>query len=288
MSWKIVFVALCLVSPFLLQALSQDPHMAYLEDYLRVRSDLSGKDSIMHIQGNVYAMIPEERTMKLFAVEGYHISRVEKVEGGYRLLSKEILLFKDPITKQICTNWRNHVTGKSLPVIHIFNDPVNQSFVYQNHMMPYIRQIIPSEDLSDTRIYHNEIFPFHPSLLPRREFSANVQSDIFQAAEISSYRAHHEALADTSLTSVPTQFDWVWISPWLPFMEMADREGQLLFVCRGEKLTGGFPALPNDIKNFVLSENEDFSEAPQEWEDTSINPWSYYKSLFTEEEEPEE
>jgi len=287
MTRRMLFITLCLMSPLLLQAIPQNPHMAHLEDYLRVRSDLSGDDSVMHIQGRVYAMIPQEKTLQLFAVEGYHISRVEQVEGGYRLLSREILLFKDHRTRQIFMNWRNPLNGKTLPVMHILNDPVNHSYAYEDHMMPYIRQIIPSEELADARVYHSEIFPYHPSLLPRRDFSANVQSDYFQAAEIASYRAQKDALADSSLTSVPAQFDWTWISPWLPFMEMADREGQLLFVCRGEKLPGGFPALPSDIRNFVIRENEEFSEAPLIWEDTKINPWSYYRSLFIIEEDEE-
>lgn len=261
--------------------------MAYLEDYLRVRSDISGEESVFHIKGKIYAMIPGEKSRELFAVEGYSISRVQKAEDGYLLLSKEVLLLQDHRTRQIMRYWRNPFTGMSIPVIHILNDPVNQSFRFEAEMMPYIRQILPSTDFAENRVYHSEIFPFHPSLLPRREYSANVQSEYFQAAEISSYRASHAALADSSKSSVNAEYDWVWISPWLPFMEMADREGQLLFVCQGEKLEGGFAALPAELKSFIVREFEDYSRAPLVWEDSKINPWSYFKSLH-EEEIPEE
>ena len=232
-------------------------------------------------------MIPGQKSMQLLAVEGYNISRLQAVEGGYQLLSKEVILLLDHRSKEILNTWRNPFTGESLPVLHILNDPVNQSFVYEPDMLPYISSMLPSTRLDESIIYHSEIFPFYPHILPRREYNAHVQSDYFQAAEITEYRAHTADLADSSLSSVPAEYNMSYISPWLPFMCMSDRAGQLLFVARGEKLEGGFMALPEALKAYIITYHIDFSQAPTLWTEPNSDPWSYFKEL-TEQENSDE
>jgi hypothetical protein len=269
----LLFIAVKLI------ATEADPNLSYLQDYLRVRADLSGKETVYHFSGKVYSIIPEQKSMELFAVEGYNISRLKQVEAGYQLLAKEVIVFQDHRTKEILKRWRNPLTGQNLPVLHILNDPVNQSFVYEPHMLPYINHLIPSQNLGESIVYHNEIFPFYPHPLSQREYSAHVQSEYFQAVETYEYRVHKDALADSTLSSVPADYSWTWISPWLPFMRMADREGQLLFVTRGKKLKGGFIDLPKHIRGFVIAHHPDFAQAPEIWTEPNQNPWSYFKTL---------
>lgn len=279
MSQRIICGLILLMLLECLSALAGDPNQAYLQDYLRVRTDLSKEDTVYYFTGKVYSLIPEQKSMELFAVEGYHISRLEDTKAGYRLLSKEILLFEDHRTKEILTRWRNPFTGSKVPVLHILNDPVNQSFIYDANMLPYIKHFIPSVDLGESIVYHNEIFPFYPQILSQREYSDHVQSDYFQAAETYEYRVHKAALADSSLSFVPAEYNWTWIAPWLPFMCMADREGQLLFVTRGKKLEGGFSALPQNIQDFINTHHSDFARAPDNWTEPNQNPWTYFKKL---------
>jgi len=185
----LLFIAVKLI------ATEADPNLSYLQDYLRVRADLSGKETVYHFSGKVYSIIPEQKSMELFAVEGYNISRLKQVEAGYQLLAKEVIVFQDHRTKEILKRWRNPLTGQNLPVLHILNDPVNQSFVYEPHMLPYINHLIPSQNLGESIVYHNEIFPFYPHPLSQREYSAHVQSEYFQAVETYEYRVHKDALA---------------------------------------------------------------------------------------------
>ena len=233
-------------------------------------------------------MIPGQKSMQLFAVDGYNISRLQKEEGGYQLLGKEVMLLLDHRTKEILGTWRNPFTGESTPVLHILNDPKNQSFVYEPEMLPYISSMLPSIKLEESIIYHNEIFPFYPQLLPRREYNANVQSDYFQAAEITEYRARTAAFTDSTMSSVPAEYNWSYISPWLPFMNMSDRAGQLLFVTRGQKLEGGFAALPTALKGYVFAHHIDFTQAPTIWTEPNQDPWSYFKELTEQENSDEE
>ena len=285
---KTLYIVVLLIMPLMILAGDIDPDTAYLQDYLRTRADLSGQETVFHFTGEVYSMIPGQKSMELFAVDGYNISRLEKVEDGYQLLGKEVLLLLDHRTKKILGTWRNPFTGESLPVLHILNNPTNQSFVYDPQMMPYISSMLPSVQLDESIIYHSEIFPFYPHVLPRREYNAYVQSDSFQAAEVTEYRVRTQALADSNMTSVPAEYSWSYISPWLPFMSMSDRAGQLLFVARGQKLEGGFAALPTALKGYVVTHHIDFSQAPTLWTEPNQDPWSYFKELTEQENSDEE
>jgi hypothetical protein len=266
---------------FLLPALlpANEAASRYLENYLRVRGDLSGAESLYYLQGSVYSMIPGEKSMELFGYEGYVISRLIPEDSGYRLLSKEVGFFLDHRTKAILEDWRNPFTQETLPVIHIWNDPVNQSFEYSPQTLPYIRQFLPSVDMGESLVYHNEIFPFFPHPLSRRQYGEYVQSDHFQSAEISQYRVSKSALADSLQTGVPAELTSTWIMPWMPFMKMADREGHLIFSLRGRKLDSGFSELPQKLRDYVLKHQPDFAHAPTYYYEPNMNPWSYFKLL---------
>lgn len=277
---------LCLL-PLALAALEGWEPEDYLRLYLKVRADLSGGETVYHYSGRVYSFIPGEKRMELFDYEGYSIARLDDQADSIRILSKEVGLFKDHRTGEILNEWRNPLTGEVLPVMHIFNDPVNQDLTFGPDLLPYIRQILPYEDLGETLIFHSEIFPFHPSPLSRREHGAFIQSETFQAAELSEYLVNKNELLLSSSGSVPAILSFTRITPWLPFMKMGDRPGNLIFVCRGKKLAGGFDELPEQIKAYVLAQHPDYSKAPDGWSEPNETAWTAFKKSLIENQEEE-
>ena len=64
----------------------------------------------------------------LFTVEGMNVRqcitlRDENGNYGYRLVGREILLYKD--TGEVLKTWINPYTGEEVEVFHVANDPVN-------------------------------------------------------------------------------------------------------------------------------------------------------------------
>ena len=49
----------------------------------------------------------------------------EKRGKGYKLVSREILLYKDPKTGEVLSKWENPWSGETVDVLHVANDPVN-------------------------------------------------------------------------------------------------------------------------------------------------------------------
>jgi len=252
----------------------------YLLDYVRVRADLGGRDTVWHWQGMAYALVPGEKRRELFALEGYHIVRAQPAADGYLLLGREVALFLDPRTGQLAESWRHPVTGKDIPVVHIFNDPFNQDLRFAETDHPLLPMILPSQDLGDQIAWHSEIFPYYPNPLQRRDYPLNSQNNTFQAVEFSQYLARKDNLASTALQSVPASYSFTRIYPWLPFMEMGERPGQVLLNGRGYKLEQGFAGLPHYLRDYVSQHHPEFALAPETYVQPNETAWSYYKRLM--------
>ncbi|MDD2544523.1 MAG: DUF1838 family protein [Candidatus Cloacimonetes bacterium] len=285
MQFKILLICLLCASPLLGSGLDLSNPEDYLQAFLRVRGDASGKEVVYHWTGQVYSIIPGEKSMQLFDFEGYSIARSIVEEGGFKLLTREAAFFKDHRTGKILESWRNPFTGHTIPVVHIFNDPVNQDMSISKEYLPYIHQIIPSTDLGETLVFYMDIFPFYPSPLNTREHGEYVGSDMYQAGEFFQFFVDKNDLANEEMDSVPANISWNRISPWMPFMRMADRAGNLFFVCRGRKLEGGFESLPDQIRTYILDHKPEFASAPAEWSEPNETSWSYFRKLLEQNQE---
>ena len=91
--------------------------------------------TIYTFHGEAFARVPGERDRKLFDVEGYNVRQcvtvTDPVRGtGWRLVSRELLLYVDPATGELLKEWKNPWTGQTVKVLQTANDPVNQRPVF--------------------------------------------------------------------------------------------------------------------------------------------------------------
>ena len=114
-----------------------------IDAYIKMRASLiPTEDVVFYATGSIYGYEPEKPWKKLFNFEMYNIARVEKMgnDSGYRLITREMLVYQDPKTNQILTTWLNPYTLETVNVIPVWNDPVNQTFTYNGGFKcPYKR-----------------------------------------------------------------------------------------------------------------------------------------------------
>lgn len=255
----------------------------YYNAFLKARADLSGKEVVYYWSGTIYSFVPGEKDIPLFKFEGFNIARLEKVEGGYEMLTREAAFYEDLKTGKIIETWLNPWTNKELDVIQIWNDPVNQSFVFPAEYMPYVFKFLPSTDLGDKLCFNLDLFLNYPSPITREEYPLNAQSNIYEASELFKFFVDKKDLINPALNSVPVQISWTRISPWMPFMEMGDRAGNLIFSCSGYKLANGFEGLPDHIKQYVALKNPHYSKAPAEYTEPNETSWTYFLKMIKQE-----
>uniref|UniRef100_A0A7S0ZDH5 Cytochrome b5 heme-binding domain-containing protein n=1 Tax=Timspurckia oligopyrenoides TaxID=708627 RepID=A0A7S0ZDH5_9RHOD len=252
-----------------------------LKGFIKTRGSLiPGQQFVFWWVGDIYAMVDEQQSKHLFSFEGYNIGRMIRVDNGWRLLTREVGLYKDPITGKILDGkWTNPYTDEQNEVVHVWNDPVNQQFLQKS---PSGREFKVPTTLCDQDVLWNaEVFLNYPSPLPRSEFPEKSSSDLYQSAELFQFYTKKSDLLDASMPSAPCLISWVRVGQWLPWMEMGNREGKLVYHCRGKKLEKGFEDISDEVKLYLHKTGKEiFAEAPEDFARPNETSWTYFKKLL--------
>lgn len=102
-----------------------------LKAFRKLQASLvDGKPVVFWFQGSVYSRVAGEPDKHLFSYQAFNIRAGHTAPDigrgyGFRLVSKELVLYMDPVTHEVLKTWKNPWTGKEVDVIHIANDPVN-------------------------------------------------------------------------------------------------------------------------------------------------------------------
>ena len=238
-------------------------------------STTDARPVVYHWSGNVWARVEGEPDRLLFKVEGMNIrqcaSLIDPARGqGFRLVSREVMLYLDPATGEPLTTWRNPWTGADVPVMHVANDPVN--------MRPFFEKDAQGRPSSwgfrveGERVFAaSEIPLFYPNPLAGdyQDFAGNQ----YHAMEIFDFQADRRTLISDETDSASPSLSWVRIAPWLPFMRMGGRPGLMIFNAMGQTVDG-IEALPPVLREAIATDYPAYA-APPPLDDARPNATSW-------------
>jgi len=250
-----------------------------LDALVKMRADLTGAEAAWYWTGSIWAMVSGEGNQRLFGYDGFSMARFAKIEGGYRMLNREVGLYRDPKTGAILEGWRNPFLQREVQVLHRFNDHVNIEIHTEGH---FSISMIPALRMGDDVFWSLDMFFFRPSPISRTEYPLNVQHDIYQGAELTLYHARNQDIQDPSLTSASARVTFSRISQWEPFMEMGNRPGQLVFHAAGKKLPGGAADLKTvdpAMHAYIQDGYGEYLRAPEQWQPGTVSQWDAFKAL---------
>lgn len=255
-----------------------------LRGFVKTRGSLvPGEEFVFWWTGDIYGLVEDERNQHLFAFEGYNIGRMLPVAGGWRLLTREVGIYRDPVTREILEEseaWVNPYTGERCELMHIWNDPVNQQFLVNANPDGTRRGGgVPSTISGDDLYWHAEISLCYPSPLPASQFPASARTDTYHSLEMFQFFCKTADLAD-ELPSADCQISWVRVGQWLPWMAMADRPGRMVYHCRGKKLKNGYADLSQSVRTFVERSHPEYAHAPENYSTPNETSWTYFKKLL--------
>ncbi|WP_433496458.1 DUF1838 family protein [Sphaerimonospora sp. CA-214678] len=248
----------------------------YFKAFLKTRASLDATDVTVCFTGNIYSYGRPEGSRHLFSFDGVNLARVEKTANGYRMLSREAGVYRDPESGEILRRWRNPFTGAELEVIHLWNDPVNNTYDFDKPPVRFGAKVYETRD--------NVAFAFdalidYPSPLPVAEYPKNSSDDVYRAAELLQFITPRAELEDDSSHSSSCVVSWTRLSQWLPWMEMGSEGGGLLYHCHGVKLPEGAAGLPADFREFLEAHGPQYFQAPESWVEPNETSWTYFKKL---------
>jgi hypothetical protein len=229
--------------------------------------------------GDMYSRVPGEKDRLLFKVEGMNIRQCVAISdpakgAGFKLVSRELLLYRDPATGQLARKWKNPWTGEEVDVVQTANDPVNSTWWLNGRdgktPMKWMGTAQGNMWWMTTTV----------PLFYRNPLGGDYQDyvgGIYHATEMFNFFGDLDALQDPKLETVPIRVGWVRVSGWLPWMKMGDRVGTLYFHTAGRKLEK-FDDLPTQMKQDIAAEFPLYASPPpgddQRPNETS---WTYFR-----------
>jgi hypothetical protein len=230
--------------------------------------------------GEAYSRRQGERDKHLFDVEGMNIRQCIGVTDaergeGYKLVSRELLMYKDPTSGEILKTWENPWTGATVDVLQVANDPVNfTSYHVGRDGKP------PSWDGTNLggRWWSTSTIPlFYPNPL-----AGDYQAEIggtYHATEMFNFMGDLDSLLDDGSHTAEVQVGWVRMSDWLPWMMMGGRDGVIYMHTAGRKLDS-WDDLSQTLKDEIATNYPDYV-APPPADDARRNEtsWLYYKKV---------
>ena len=223
--------------------------------------------TVFEFSGNIYSRVRGERDRLLYKAVGMNVRRCVPVEtedrgNGFRLISREILLYLDPETGEVLRTWKNPWTGEEVEVIHVANDPVNS-----RPFLPYSADGTPFQLGAGFRVQGDWVFSrtevplWYPNIL-----SGEYQEYIgaaYHSMEIFDFAERKERMLDagTYPTAYPS-ISWVRLSRWMPWMKMEDRNGTIVFNAMGSKLENGIAGLPQILQDEIALNYPEYVTAP--------------------------
>jgi len=232
-------------------------------------------------EGRVYSRVPGERDRQLFKVEGMNIRQcgplsAEEGGPGFKLVTREILLYLDPETGEVLNQWENPWTGQTVDVIQVTNDPVNQRFSRidrggREFALPFVVQ--------GNQWWLTSTVPLFYTNVLGGEYQQYV-GGTYHATEMFNFFGDVDEITDPDVESIPARVGWVRISSWLPWMEMGDRAGLLYFHTAGRKLES-FDDLSERMKQQIATNFPEYASPPplddQRRNETS---WTFFKKVL--------
>jgi hypothetical protein len=287
------FIAACLAAVACLAPAAQaadmlDPNTPKDAIKLNRKVQCSVKDyeaTVYHWQGRLYSRRLGERDRHLFNLQGMNVRQCVTVKDkkrgtGFRMVSREIMLYLDPKTNELLDQWENPFTGETIDVIHVANDPVNMRGA------TFPKKADGSDFTYPMRISNGKVFmtaevPLFYTNALAGDFQTYVGNH-YQAMEIFDFIADEEDLLNPKTDIAYPTVAWVRVAQWLPWMEMGSRPGFMIANAAGQKLNS-FDELPAILKDTIAERYPEYT-APPPSDDTRPNEtsWTFFKKVLSE------
>jgi len=239
-----------------------------LKALIKLQADLSGADAIGGFPGEVWGWVPGEGNRLLFRSYGIGASHVERVDNGWRFYHREVMYYLDPDTGEILQDWVNPYTGKRVEVLHILNDPVHRFYAISGGRFaapfPYT---VHDDDL----VFRISVFSFRDSVMPRKEYPLHSANNKYQAAELWIMNGRVSEVMNPDVSSASCVTSWARVGQWLPFMEMGNRPGIMVYHSDSYKLLRGIAEIPDDIRSYTEKHHPEYLESPKTWQELQLN-----------------
>lgn len=188
-------------------------------------------------EGKLYSRAPAEKDRVIFTVIGINTRQCARFNDatrgvGYRSVSREIMVYLDPVTNEILDQWKNPWTGETVNVIHVANDPVNMRAPTHARRPDGSPLRFSLRRYDDTMVASSEVPLFYENPL-EGDYQEYVGGQYHAMEIFNTYYRSADFLDSRRKRVNESRISWQRISGWLPWMKMGDRPGLMVFNATG-------------------------------------------------------
>ena len=233
-------------------------------------------------EGRTYSRVPGEKDRHLFDVLGINVRQCSVVQDpdrgkGFRSVSREIMVYMDPTTGEVIDKWLNPWTNKEIRVIHVANDPVSM----RNYRYEFDEQGKKSLEMNLRRYGKVMASSSEIPLFYKNPLGGDYQDYVggtYHAMEIFNVFYESDKLLNKKRRSVgQSHLGWTRVAKWLPWLEMGDRPGLMVFNATGFS-TFNEKLIPTKLQQ-ILDQRFPLYKTPPPLDDTRPNEtsWTVFK-----------
>ncbi|MEM8986229.1 MAG: DUF1838 family protein [Pseudomonadota bacterium] len=243
-------------------------------------STVDGEPITYWWEGRAFSRRLGEKDKLLFLVEGMNVRACSAVEDakrgkGFKLVSREILLYKDPKTGKVLSKWDNPWSGETVDVLHVANDPVNFTMYAKESDGSALKW---RGQIKNGLWRQSSTVP----LFYKNPLTASYEAEIggaYHATEMFNFFGDADDLLDPDKTTAKTHVSWERMSDWLPWMKMSGRDGIIYMHTAGLKLNA-WDELSDTMKAEIRKHYPEYAGPPPLDDDRrNVTSWSYYKDV---------
>lgn len=247
-----------------------------LENFVRLLGSLdSNTSTVVYFNGSVFWKQPGTGLKKIFNYEGYNVNRkIRQSDGTFLSLSREFVVYRDPVASQILQVWMNPVTNQPNEVFYVANDPVNGQFDGPAPSFP-----LPGRAPA-FQIYNSDIVLEYPNPLTPEKYPKYSAGSIYDSVELFAFFANYTLLTSSQSDSIPMTGTWMRKSEFLPWMEMGTTPGDLYYTALAWKCNEGLSCVADDIMEIINRDDPKYKNAPTTDEQPNETSWTVFKKVI--------
>ena len=248
-----------------------------LDAFIKVEGDTAGKEVVQYGVGSIYTFIEGQKDRKLFDTEAFAVRRYEHTPGGWIRFHREVAVYRDAQTGKIINSWFNPYLERNVEVIDIYQQFNRQYLVADLGKSFDINVKVHDDDA----FFSRNFFVSREAEIQPKDYPLQGQDSRWELSEYHNYFCKLSDLNNKKLSSAPCVAATNSVSSFLPWLEMGNVPGHLIFQMRSAKLAR-VEDMPKDLVDYVTKHYPTYLKAPETFvpNDANTTGMNFYKQII--------
>jgi len=248
-----------------------------LDSFIKVEGDVGGAQVVQYGAGSIYTFFEGQKDRKLFDTEAYAVRRYQRTAGGWVRLHREVAVYRDAMTGKIINSWYNPYLERDVEVMDIVQE-FNRQYLVADLGNTFDVSVKIS---GDDAFFARNFFINREAEIQPRDYPLHGQDTRWELSEYHNYFTKLSELTNPKLTSARCVGATNSVSSFLPWLEMGNAPGHLIFQMRSAKLAR-VEDMPADLVQYVAQRYPTHLEAPKEFTaaDAHTTGMNFYKQII--------